>query len=216
MAGYGYGTLVVPTPGYAVPAAIPAAGSVVPTGGAAPGGISAPGVPEAVSTLPATRAQVVVIAPADAKLYADGQATSLTGAQRVFLTPELASGRDFQYSLKIENGSESSTKSVVVRAGHRTVVDFTATATEKASSPVTVNLPPKAKLYVDGVVANVAGGTQTFRTPELAKGKQFVYEFRAEINQLDGKAEVLSKKVTFNAGEPVFVDFNAPTTVATR
>ena len=216
---YYSGTVVVPAAGYghgpAMPAGVgaPGKGTGAPAGG--PGGISAPGVPEAVGYLPANRGQVVVLVAADAKLFADDQATTLTGTQRVFLTPELSGGRDFQYSLKVETGAESATKSVVVRAGHRTVVDFTTPATNKASSPVTVNLPARAKLFVDGVAATASGGTHTFRTPELAKGKPFVYDFRAEVDQADGKTDVIGKKVTFIAGDPVVVDFTDAPAVRT-
>jgi uncharacterized protein (TIGR03000 family) len=74
---------------------------------------------------------------------------------------------------------------------------------------VTVTLPAKAKLFVDGVAAATGGGTQTFRTPELTKGKPYVYQFRAEVVK-DGKTEVLSREVTFKAGEPVVVNFVEP------
>jgi uncharacterized protein (TIGR03000 family) len=188
-----------------------AGGSTTPGG---PGGISVPGTPVLIGGLPANRGQVVVLAPANAKLFADGEATSLTGTERVFLTPELSAGRDYQYTLKVENGTEATTKQAIVRAGHRTVVDFTGPAGEKVTTPVTVNLPAKAKLFVDGVPASTAGGTHTFRTPDLEKGKPFVYEFRAEVEK-DGTTEVLSKKVTFTAGEPVTVDFNEPAAVRT-
>src|SRR5437588_8992788 len=50
--------------------------------GGGPGGTSAP---TPVVTLPADRGQVVVFTPADAKLFAEGQATTLTGTQRVFM-----------------------------------------------------------------------------------------------------------------------------------
>ena len=172
--------------------------------------VPATGIPEAVTGLPANRAQVVVRVPADAKLFADGQATQLIGTERVFLTPDLSASRDFQYTLKVEYlaGSEtkSDSKQVVVRAGHRTVVDFAVPTVEKATSAVTVTLPEKAKLFVDGVATATTGGTLTFSTPELPKGKPFVYEFRAEIEK-DGQTESMSQKVTFNAGEPVVVDF---------
>jgi uncharacterized protein (TIGR03000 family) len=238
-AGYGYaapgmgGAYVVPAGGFATP--IPGgssdtgtgAGSAAPAGGTggksgtggpgSPGGpggnISVPGTPILIGGLPANRAQVVVLAPANAKLYAEGEATSLIGTERVFLTPELSAGRDFQYTLKLENGTETTTKQVVVRAGHRTVVDFAGGA-EHVTTTVTVNLPAKAKLFVEGVPAAVTGGTQTFRTPELEKGKPFTYEFRAEVDK-DGTTEVVSKKVTFTAGEPVSVDFVEPAAVRT-
>jgi uncharacterized protein (TIGR03000 family) len=202
--------------GYAVPAApaAPSGGAVVgyytPSGVSGISTVAATGVPEAVATLPANRAQVVVRVPADAKLFADDQATQLTGTERVFLTPDLSTGRDFQYTLKIEYavGSEtkSDTKQVVVRAGHRTVIDFATPTAEKTTSPVTVTLPEKSKLFVDGVETAATSGKHTFQTPELPKGKPFVYEFRAEVEK-DGKTETVSQKVTFNAGEPIVVDF---------
>jgi uncharacterized protein (TIGR03000 family) len=180
--------------------------------------VPATGVPEAVSAIPATRAQVVVRVPVDAKLFAEGQATQLSGSERVFLTPELSGSRDFQYNLKVEyavNGeTKSETKQVVVRAGHRTVIDFASPATEKASSSVTVNLPAKSKLFVDNMETAATGGKHTFQTPELPKGKPFVYEFRAEVEK-DGKTEIVNQKVTFNAGEPVNIDFTESVAVRT-
>jgi len=150
------------------------------------GGSTSFDVPIAVRSLPSTRGQVVVRLPADAKLFADGQATTLTGIERVFQTPELTTGRDFQYTLKVEftEGTETktATKQVVVRAGHRTVVDFDAPS-DTAASAVTVNLPAKAKLFVDGVATPATGGTHTFKTPELTRGKPYVYQFRAEVER---------------------------------
>jgi uncharacterized protein (TIGR03000 family) len=186
------------------------AGSATPGG---PGGISAP---TPFASLPKDRGQIVVLAPADAKLFAEGQATTLTGTQRVFSTPELTPGRDFQYTLKVESPAGTETKQVVVRAGHRTVVDFTGPAIEKAASPVTVNLPAKAKLFVDGVPASTTGGNLSFRTPELTKGKAFTYEFRAEVEKAEGKTEVQTRSVTFHAGEPVSVDFTETVGLAAK
>src|SRR5262245_43165759 len=204
--------------GYALPPApagpgAPAGGAVVgymPSGVSGISTVAATGVPEAVATLPANRAQVVVRVPADAKLFADDQATQLTGPERVFLTPDLSTARDFQYTLKVEYAANGETKSdskqITVRAGHRTVVEFAVPAAEKAASPVTVNLPEKAKLFVDGGEAASTGGKHTFQTPELPKGQPFVYEFRADVEK-NGQTETMTQKVTFNAGEPVVLDF---------
>lgn len=210
-----------PAPGAGTP---PAGGAGAPpagggagapgAGAAAPGGISLPNVPEPVASLPANRAQVIVRAPAGAKLFADGQATTLTGTERVFLTPELSLGRDFQYNLKLETPDGAVTKQALVRGGHRTVIDFTTPVAETASSPVTVTLPANATLYVDGIPAAAGGGTRTFRTPELSKGKPFVYQFKAEVEK-DGKTEVLNRTVTFKAGEPVSIDFTERAAVRT-
>ncbi|MSR54022.1 MAG: TIGR03000 domain-containing protein [Gemmataceae bacterium] len=176
----------------------------------APGGISATDVPIAHNFLPANRGQVLVFAPANAKLFADGHATTLTGTERTFQTPALAEGKDFHYTLKIEFNEGTETKSVskqvLVRAGHRTVVDFTV-QDDKTSSAITVNLPTKAKLFVDGTTTPATGGKHVFRTPELTRGKPYVYQFRAEVER-DGKTEVESREVNFRGGDAVVVDFS--------
>jgi uncharacterized protein (TIGR03000 family) len=166
--------------------------------------------PMSITGLPANRGQVVVRVPADAKLYAEGQATTLGGTERVFQTPDLVEGREFQYTLKIEylEGTElkSVSKQVLVRAGHRSVVDFTTANNNSVTSAVTVSLPEKSKLFVDGVATPVSSGTHTFRTPELTKGKAYVYTFRAEIDR-DGKTEIENREVTFKGGDPIVVNF---------
>ena len=51
---------------------------------------------------PATNgtAQVIVIVPADAEVSIDGAATSLTGTERSFVTPPLAAGFNFSYTIR--------------------------------------------------------------------------------------------------------------------
>ena len=165
--------------------------------------------PVEVGSLPRNQAQVIVRVPADAKLFAEGQATTLTGAERTFLTPDLQDGRTYSYTLKVEFKDEgedkTATKQIVVRGGHRTTVVFAAFPV--TTSPVTVDLPEKAKLFVDGIPAAANGGRQMFRTPELTKGKPYTYQFRAEV-EVEGKTDIRVRNVTFRAGEPVAVDFN--------
>jgi uncharacterized protein (TIGR03000 family) len=204
-----------PPPGGAVP--IPAPPPVKDGKGKAGEGVSTPDVPVSISSLPTNRGQVVVRVPEGAKLFADGQATTLGGTERVFSTPDLTNGRDYQYTLKIEYADGAETKSVskqvIVRAGHRTVVDFTPTA-DTVSSSITVNLPANSKLFVDGVATSTTGGTSTFKTPDLTRGKAYVYKFSAEIER-DGKTEIESRDVTFKAGEPVSVNFTEPAAIRT-
>ena len=157
-----------------------------------------------------TRAEVIVRVPANAKLLANGQPTELTGEQRIFHTPSLTPGEDFRYNMAIEINIDGATKTIAkqitVRAGHRTMVDFT----ERATSDVTVNLPAKARLTVDGVDTRMTGGKHTFKTPELTKGQPFSYIFRAEIDR-NGTTQIVSQEVKFKAGEPVNVDFTDAT-----
>jgi len=161
------------------------------------------------SRVPATKASVVVRLPENAKLTADGTATNLAGAERKFFTPDLQTGKDYQYTLTAEFVRDgkmvTESKKVVVRAGVQTVVDFN--GEDKASSAVAVVLPEKARLFVDDQITTARGGKHEFRTPELTKGKTFTYTFRAEVVR-DGKTETQTQRVVFKAGEPVSVDFS--------
>jgi uncharacterized protein (TIGR03000 family) len=83
------------------------------------------GSKEASLARPAT---LVVSLPAEAKLQIDGVATTSTSATRVFTSPTLNPGKDYQYELKAEmvvNGQTmSTTKTVIVRAGEETRVQI--------------------------------------------------------------------------------------------
>ena len=155
---------------------------------------------------PGSEAQVIVRVPANATLFANGQKTQLTGAERVFQTPALTPGVDFNYVMRVEYAShgeiKSAKKQITVRAGYRTVVDFT----EQVKSNVTVTLPPNSKLTVDGIDTRMHGGTHTFKTPDLSKGQPVSYQFRAEIER-EGQTQVVTKMVSFKAGEPVEINF---------
>jgi uncharacterized protein (TIGR03000 family) len=155
---------------------------------------------------PNNEAIVYVRLPEGAKLFANGQPTNQTGTERVFATPDLTPGYDFNYTMSVEwisNGeTKTAKKQVTVRAGHRTTVDFT----ERATSAVTVSLPPNSRLTVDGIDTRMTGGKHTFKTPEMPKGHPVSYEFRAEIER-QGKKEVLTQKVAFKAGEPIEINF---------
>jgi uncharacterized protein (TIGR03000 family) len=67
--------------------------------------------------------------PADARLFADNKALSLTGPERTFVSPALPQGQEFAYHFRVEyerNGeSLSVTRKVAVRAGGMVTVEFT-------------------------------------------------------------------------------------------
>ena len=152
------------------------------------------------------QARVIVQLPADAKLYADNIQTTLTSGQRTFVTPVLEKGRDFQYQMKVEYQRDgrtvTETKKVVVRADAVVRVDFSESkSVEMASSKVTVALPQGAKLFVDGQEKEIPAQGQ-FQTPELIKGAEYVYLFKAELNK-----QAQTQRITFKGGEAVRVDF---------
>lgn len=165
---------------------------------------------------PTTRqATVTVNLPADAKLFAQGQLTQLTSARREFLTPSLDGNEDYRYSLEVEYTRDGQTrrdsKTLIVRAGQNFSVDFAELPTakmERISSRVEVILPADAKLFVNGSERVMTPGVREFVTPELAKGEEYVYRFRAEVVR-DGRPESSTQIVSFKAGDPLRVDFSA-------
>ncbi len=82
------------------------------------------------SLLPAP-ATIVVDLPADAKLRIDNDATSSTGASRVFQSPTLNPGKEYQYTLTAE----------VVRDGKPVKAEQVVTVKAGQTTPVTLTLP---------------------------------------------------------------------------
>jgi uncharacterized protein (TIGR03000 family) len=82
------------------------------------------------------RATVVVKLPADARLYAETRALTLTGSERKFVSPALPAGQDFVYRFRAEYDRDGETvsvmKKVTVRAGATVAIEF-ADLTAKAS-----------------------------------------------------------------------------------
>ncbi len=81
----------------------------------------------AMAPAPAT---IVVSLPADARLTIDDTATSATSAHRVFVSPELAPGREYFYTLKAEWVRDGKavvvSKQVTVSAGNESKVTIEA------------------------------------------------------------------------------------------
>lgn len=72
----------------------------------------------------------VILPDANTELYIQDQKMTTVGTIRTFYSPDLDSGKSFTYTLKIRrNGSQGQikdeTRNVQVKAGSRTVVDFT-------------------------------------------------------------------------------------------
>jgi len=165
------------------------------------------------------QARVIIRLPADAKLFANDVATTLSSEERWFTTPSLEKGRDFQYTMKIEyvRGGKTIADSqlVKVRAGETSRVEFTeksvasVTPTENSDTAVSiikVIAPPNAKLFVENR-QELPAGAKEFKTPQLTKGREYAYMFHAELSK-DGKKQAQSQRVIFKAGDPVTVDFS--------
>jgi uncharacterized protein (TIGR03000 family) len=103
----------------------------MPGGGVVPEGVKKMPKPSGTSAA-SPAATIVVSLPADAKLLIDDSPTTSTGPSRVFVTPELAPGRDFHYTLKAE----------VVRDGQPITLEKQVTVHAGRETPVTLTLPP--------------------------------------------------------------------------
>jgi uncharacterized protein (TIGR03000 family) len=80
-----------------------------------------------------------------------------------------------------------------------------------AARPATlvVNLPADAVLIVDGQKTESVSGERVFQTPELPVGQDYHYVLEARVVR-DGKAEVISQRVTVRGGEQANVRLELP------
>jgi uncharacterized protein (TIGR03000 family) len=78
------------------------------------------------------QATLIVSLPEDATLTIDGEATTSTSAQRVFVTPDLEEGKEYQYTLKAkvqrDGKVEIATTKVTFRAGETKPVELKVSA----------------------------------------------------------------------------------------
>jgi uncharacterized protein (TIGR03000 family) len=74
----------------------------------------------------AAPANLIVTLPEDARLLVDSYETKSTSAVRTFVTPDLETGRDYQYTLTAEVQRDGRvqrvSQTVTVRAGEQTAV----------------------------------------------------------------------------------------------
>ena len=78
-----------------------------------------------------TEATLIVNLPEDATLTIDGEATTSTSAQRVFVSPALEQGKEYEYTLKAK----------VVRKGKPQVVTAKVTVRPGETSQVELKIP---------------------------------------------------------------------------
>jgi uncharacterized protein (TIGR03000 family) len=88
-------------------------------------------------------------------------------------------------------------------------------AYQQTTSPdtalITIRLPADAKLMVDDAQTNETGPVRQFVTPgALEKGKTYHYNLKAEWNE-NGQPVTRERKVDFQAGSQLVVDFMQPT-----
>lgn len=71
---------------------------------------------------------------------------------------------------------------------------------------VSIEVPADAKVYIDGNLMKSTGEKRVFQTPELASGKAYFYDVKAEVIR-DGKAVVQDQRVVIRAGSDANASF---------
>jgi uncharacterized protein (TIGR03000 family) len=104
-------------------------GGYVMGGAGCPGGVcSIGGGGLAVVQVASNEATLIVSLPQDATLTIDGEETTSTSAQRVFVTPALEEGKEYEYTLKAkverDGKVEIATTKVTFRAGETKPVEL--------------------------------------------------------------------------------------------
>jgi uncharacterized protein (TIGR03000 family) len=156
-------------------------------------------------------ATVIVKAPLDVHITANGLATERKSAEQAFITPNLDPDHSYSYTFQAEavrdGKTVTSTKQVIVKAGVEAKVDFTDLAGAEGPAHITIKAPADARLTIDGV--EVPGGTRAFNTPALPAGRTFYYTVKMESTH-DGRAVSDSQRVLVEAGKDVSVEFKEP------
>ncbi|HWA99836.1 MAG TPA: TIGR03000 domain-containing protein [Pirellulales bacterium] len=181
-----------------------------------------PSVPNQ-QAIPSDSLLLDVKVPPTAVVYVNGQRTQLKGARRAFVTSKLQPGQQYSYELvaevKVGDRRVQRSQLVTVTAGERKAVRFdfddsravaagqssveplpVAQRSTSARAMLTLHVPAKARVYVDGQLTKAAGTTRVFGTtvPTHVPGAAH-YEVRVEFEQ-NGRTQVREESVSLFAG----------------
>jgi len=128
--GYGYSAPAYVAPPVVVPAPI-VSNSYTP-------GV----VPVGYEAATGNQARIRIRIPANAEVWIGGEPTTQRGMMREFVSPPLATGKDFVYTVRArwmtDSGPEDQTREVHVQANETSEVDFTAAPIEAKVAPPAV------------------------------------------------------------------------------
>jgi uncharacterized protein (TIGR03000 family) len=83
------------------------------------------------------------------------------------------------------------------------------------SATLIVQLPPDARLTIDGNPTRSASDLRVFTTPPLEAGQDFHYDLKAEIMR-DGKTIPTTQRVTVRSGKETRITMQFPTAEGDR
>ena len=164
---------------------------------------------------------LLVEVPENAKVFINGNPTTVTGGLRRFAANGLADDKQYAYEVKmvVEDGGRSKelTRTVWLVAGEEQTVSFNAAdasrvadALEPATSPtaktnLTLLVPADARVWIEGQLMASTGPVRTFGTNRLAEGQEWAeYEVRV-VTLVDGQEQAVVKRLTLTGGKDVDV-----------
>ncbi len=77
---------------------------------------------------------------------------------------------------------------------------------EQARARVIIEVPADAKVYVDGQLTRPGSNRRVFQTPELAPGRTYYYDVRAEVMR-DGRVVSSNQRLIVRPGETATANF---------
>jgi uncharacterized protein (TIGR03000 family) len=158
--------------------------SALAIGALVPFGRAQTGTPDSKS------AEITVVVPADAELFFDGDPTTQTGSERLFVTPLLKPGTTFHYNLaarwKADGKTVEQKRTVEVTSGGRVRLDFLKPADDKASG-------------------DAAEDKEVVTSKRTKRPSAAAINFRKELNLPFNTLETLGPRISQarRAGDPV-------------
>jgi uncharacterized protein (TIGR03000 family) len=171
---------------------------------------------------------LTVKVPAEAKVFVNDRATTSTGADREYVSHDLAPGARYNYNIRAEFERDGKTvvenKTIQLTAGQTANLDFVGAeqvqTADNADTRTTliVRLPADAKLFLAGRETKASGEVREFSTTRLPNGSEWQkYEIKAVIER-DGHEEVREQTIQLAAGESreVTISFDKIAETASR
>ncbi len=155
-------------------------------------------------------ALLAVRVPVDARVFVNGMLTRTPGVYRQYLSRGLMPGSDYTYEVRVEvvrNGrTYDDVRTVHLRAGGATELVFRmdqhapVASLRPAETALTLHVPEKARVILEGRSTEVTGEVRTFVTRELRDGQRWDgYRVVVEFER-DGRVETSAKTIDLIGG----------------
>jgi uncharacterized protein (TIGR03000 family) len=183
----------------------------------APAANPAPDVPAPVEGAQLSRrtAVLALAVPASAEVYVNGSKTQTKGSHRRYMSSGLIPGRSYRYEVQavVERGGRrrAITKTATLTAGSEAKISFEFADAEQPETVLTLYVPTKAKVNLEGADTEKTGSKRVFTTKRLEPG-QVRDDYRVRVTLDSGGQKITKEKtVTLRGGEAHVLrfDFNA-------